>query len=244
MHAEPCHVCGQANPGPTHPTCSKAKIFWPQVVMKKSAFHCKVNQGEWAAQLVLKRHKLPYSFQGRDFIDSVGRGGVTGCAQFSDGLLVKCQESQSSTTQFQPVWGLHAGGQLAVNFFHLRISSRPWLRAFPTALEREPGLWLSLFFILDSLPLCMPFLTSPIKFALQNSGKASEAEALLCTRGVGPGGLCAWSPRRVPLSLVVVGSNTVLLRCWCFPIVISRSNAIPSKTTQFLKRLWKDDSKL
>ena len=59
-----------------------------------------------------------------------------------------------------------------------------------------------------------------------------------------PGGLCAWSPHRVPLSLVVMGSKTVLLRCWCFPIVISRFNVISSKTTQFLKRLWKDDSKL
>ena len=53
-------------------------IFLPWVVMKKSAIHCKVNQGEWAAQLTLKRHKLPHSFQGRDFIDSVGRRWVGG----------------------------------------------------------------------------------------------------------------------------------------------------------------------
>ena len=121
-------------------------LFWPRVVMKKSAFYCKVNQGEWAAQLMLKRHKLPHSFQGRDFTDSVGRG-VTGCAQFSDGLLVKCRESQSSTIQFQTVWRLHADGQLAVNFFHLRINLRPCLRVFPAALEGEPWLWLLLFFL-------------------------------------------------------------------------------------------------
>ena len=29
------------------------------------------------------------------------------------------QESQSSTFWFQPVWGLHAGGEHAVNFFHM-----------------------------------------------------------------------------------------------------------------------------
>ena len=59
-----------------------------------------------------------------------------------------------------------------------------------------------------------------------------------------PEGVCAWSPHRVPLSLMVMGSKTVLLRCWCFPVLICRFNAISSKTTQFLKRLWQDDSKI
>lgn len=88
-----------------------------------------------------QKAQTPLQLSGKGFYrQCVCVWGVTGCAQFSDGLLVKCQESQSSTIQFQPVWGLHAGGQLAVNFFHLRISSRPWLRVFPTALEGEPGL--------------------------------------------------------------------------------------------------------
>ena len=32
---------------------------------------------------------------------------------------MKLQESQSSIFWFQPVWGLHAGGQHAVNFFQV-----------------------------------------------------------------------------------------------------------------------------
>ena len=33
--------------------------------------------------------------------------------------MVMFQESQSSTFLFQLIWGLHAGGQHAVNLFHL-----------------------------------------------------------------------------------------------------------------------------
>ena len=52
-------------------------------------------------------------------------------------------ESQSSTFWFQPVWGLRAGGQHAVNFLHLRgfsvckTAQRIKLRTLSIALEEE-----------------------------------------------------------------------------------------------------------
>ena len=46
------------------------------------------------------------------------------------------KESASSTFWFQPVWGLCAGGQHAVNFSHLQSSSKI---LFCVSLEGEPG---------------------------------------------------------------------------------------------------------
>ena len=74
---------------------------------------------------MLKRPKGPDSFRGR--VKGKVRERVTGCTISSwtsfwlvgDEDRVMFQESQSSTFWFQPVWGLRAGGQHAVNLFYL-----------------------------------------------------------------------------------------------------------------------------
>ena len=118
-------------------------LFWPRVVMKCILLQAQPRRMGSSAHA--QKAQTPHSFQGRDFIDSVGRG-VTGCAQFSDGLLVKYRESQSSTIQFQRVWCLHAGGQLAVSFFHLLSTWGHSSECFPRPLGGA-WLWLSLFFL-------------------------------------------------------------------------------------------------
>ena len=96
-----------------------------------------------------------------------------------------CRDSQPSTFCFQRVLGLRAGGRRAVNFFHrLRVSVsakqlKVRLRILSTALEEELEvlgfvLWPNhyYFVLLDCFLLFLHFLTSLVKFALWNSGKA------------------------------------------------------------------------
>ena len=215
-------------------------LFWPRVVMKCILLQAQPRRMGSSAHA--QKAQTPHSFQGRDFIDSVGRG-VTGCAQFSDGLLVKYRESQSSTIQFQRVWCLHAGGQLAlasstcVSTWGHSSECFPWplgggawlwlsvfflawlpqLRVFPAALEGRLDSDSHYFFLLDSLPLFLHFLTSLIKFALQNSGKASEAEAFLCTRGVGSGGNLCLKPPQGPAQSHGHGFQEYIVKVLMFP---------------------------
>ena len=72
-------------------------------------------------------------------------------------------------------------------------SLRTWLRILSISLGEEPkvldfvfnGSTIMVFVWLDYFPLFLHFLTSLIKFALQNSGNAKEARYFLPTRGWG-----------------------------------------------------------
>ena len=76
-------------------------------------------------QLMLERPKLP-DFREQCLKPVLGRMSSV-CDQVSYILLIGLWrgnrvmplESPSSTFWFQPVWGLRAGGQHAVNFFYL-----------------------------------------------------------------------------------------------------------------------------
>ena len=94
-------------------------------------------------------------------------------------------ESQLSIFWFEPVWGLCASGQHAVNFFHLArglVSAKQlkdMTRILSIALEEElkvPDfvLWLNYYYfvLFDCFSLFLSFLTFLIKFVLWNSGDA------------------------------------------------------------------------
>ena len=128
-------------------------------------------------------------------------------------------ESQSSAFWFQLVQGLCAGSQHVVNFFYLvrvlylQNNSRIWLRILSIDLKEELKVLdfvLQLnnyyFVLLDCIPLFLYFLTSLIKFALWNSGKAQEAKAFIQRRGREKGGLSLGRPHSDLLSF-----NPILL---------------------------------
>ena len=77
---------------------------------------------EQSRQLVLERPVLPGGVQGKVFKGMVSRRGYGVCDQLADILLIGWwwgnQESTSSTSWFQLVWGLCAGEQHTINFSH------------------------------------------------------------------------------------------------------------------------------
>ena len=142
-----------------------------------------------------KRLKVPDSFQER-FLKRGWGTGLQGlwpaCGYSSDGLVGRWLGINIINLWFQPVWVLHACGQHAVNFFHLgglsgsakqlkdvaqnifyspwRGAKVPWLCLMPEQLLFCLAWLFPFVFSLCSFPL--HFLTSPIKFALGDSGRA------------------------------------------------------------------------
>ena len=101
-------------------------ICWHQVVVKKSMTFI-AGPSKEDGQLMLKRPEFPGGFQGRVF-----KGNIRGeCCRVPDQLAdilligwlwgnrVVFLELTSSTFWSQPIWGLCACGQHAINFFHL-----------------------------------------------------------------------------------------------------------------------------
>ena len=122
--------CYQTKLGSTCPMHSKDNLLTPGCDEGKCGIYSKVPNvapNKENRRLRLNRPELSDGFQGRVF-----KGNIRGkdvmcqmslCTSFWIGWRwgnrVVFGESTSSTIKFQPVWGLWACGQHAVNFFHL-----------------------------------------------------------------------------------------------------------------------------
>ena len=126
---------------------------------------------------------------------------VRGCVQLANCLLIGWwwgnQESASSTSWFQPVWGVLALGSIQLTsstwwvFKYLltkkKKSKKPlriWLIILSTVFEEEL-IVLDYYFVLFDCFLCVCiFFTSLIKCIPWNSGEVSEAIVFLQIRGM------------------------------------------------------------
>ena len=266
MHAESCRVCYQASPGSTHPTCSKATLLTPGCddvhfiasSTKENGQLSSCSKGTNSPQLSGKGLYRQCGERGHGVCTILWRvaGEVSGISIINHSV----PESLVS-----PCWW-----SACISFFHLRINLRPQLRVFPVALGGGLDSDSHYFFLLDShssecfprplrggltltlsifscLTPCLCFCIFSLlwlNLLFRTQGRPRRLKPSYVQEVWDPEGICAWSPHRVPLSLMVMGSKNILLRCWCFPILICRFDAISSKTTQFLKRLWQDDSKI
>ena len=105
--------------------CTVKPIYWSQVVVKENlTFIAGAKQGGWAA--CAQKTWTPAWLSGKGFLRQC-KGESQVCDQLMHNSLiawwwgdrVMFLESQSSSFWFQWTWGLHAGGQHAINFFYL-----------------------------------------------------------------------------------------------------------------------------
>ena len=118
----PNRNCYQTKLGSTHPTCRESELLTPVCGEGNYSLYFKtasVVPSKDNGQLMLKITKFPYGFQGRAFRGNMRNEGCKVVIGWWWGSRVMFGECQLSLSWLQRVWGLTAGDQHKVNFFHL-----------------------------------------------------------------------------------------------------------------------------
>ena len=119
-----------------------------------------------------QKAQTPLQLSGKGFYRQCGEGGSQGVHN----SLMGCWWSVGNLNH-QPSSSSQSGVSMLVVSLQLTSSTCESAQGhgseyFPRPLRGSLAFDSRYFFLLDSLPLCLHFLTSLIKFALQNSGKA------------------------------------------------------------------------
>ena len=226
---------------------SKASPLTPGCSEGQFSIYCRASNKE-SRQLMLKRPRLSDGFQGQTFKGRVREVGDRMWDQLVYSLLIGWwwdRKLMSSTFWFQPVWGLRACGQHAVNLlsppgsFHVCKAAQRYCYVYPLRGNQDPTPRLHYCLLIapqtPSLPWLATVWTRPLE---HREGHRGGMKPISCKQknvwGVrGRGALwaqkdsCAQEPYKVLLSFTIHKALWIDLRIWIAETWLFTSDSLP-----------------